>query len=80
MFKAIKEFFFGKQLPVEEAPYKIETPSFDDGVKLGPEKVEEKPAPTKKKPISKKRQFDKKPAAKKTSAKSSGKKKSEPTK
>lgn len=29
MFKAIKEFFFGKPVPAQpEAPYKIETPVF----------------------------------------------------
>lgn len=29
MFRAIKEFFFGKpQVAVEEAPYKVETPAY----------------------------------------------------
>lgn len=29
MFKAIKEFFFGKPVPTQpEAPYKVETPAF----------------------------------------------------
>ena len=29
MFKAIKEFFFGKPVPAQpEAPYKVETPAF----------------------------------------------------
>jgi hypothetical protein len=74
MFKAIKEFFTGKPVPVETpapvAEYKIEAPL----VHLGPEPtpvaeqatqaVVESIAPAKKKPVPKKA-----PAAKKTTAK-----------
>lgn len=64
MFKAIKEFFFGKAIETktEEVQYKIETPAMETPlVKLGPEKTESEPTTTKKKPAAKKQHHSRKP-------------------
>ena len=75
MFKAIKEFFFGKpQAAAPEAPYKVETPAFKPTADAAPVEavtsaVETKPA---RKPranvAAKKIAAAKKPGAKKTTA------------
>jgi hypothetical protein len=66
MFKAIKEFFFGKPQTALEAPYKVETPA---AVEVAVPVAETKPA---QKPVAnvaaKKIAAVKKPAAKKPAA------------
>ena len=72
MFKAIKEFFFGKPAATEAAPvapYKVEAPVFKPTADAAP--VEAAPAPVAKKspaPRAKKVAAVKKPAAKKPAA------------
>ena len=39
MFKAIKEFFFGKPQIMPEAPYKVETPAFKPTADAAPIEV-----------------------------------------
>jgi hypothetical protein len=84
MFKAIKEFFFGKPQTapaaaqeVSEAPYKVETPAFKPTadaapVEAAPEPAAETPVKAVRKPranvAAKKIAAAKKPAAKKTAA------------
>jgi hypothetical protein len=71
MFKAIKEFFFGKPQAVPEAPYKVETPAFKPTADAAPVEVATPVAETKpaRKPgadtVTKKIAAVKKPAAKK---------------
>jgi hypothetical protein len=76
MFKAIKEFFFGKPQAAPEAPYKVETPAFKPTADAAPVEVAapvaEAPAKPARKPranvAAKKIAAAKKPAARKPAA------------
>jgi hypothetical protein len=68
MFKAIKEFFFGKSVEQPAAPYKVEAPAFRPTADAAP--VDETPAPVKK-PVAKAKKSGggRRPAARKPAAK-----------
>ena len=75
MFKAIKEFFFGKSQAAPEAPYKVETPAFKPTADAAPvviAPVVAAPVKAVRKPranvAAKKIAAAKKPAAKKPAA------------
>ena len=74
MFKAIKEFFFGKSQAAPEAPYKVETPAFKPTADAAP--VVAAPVKPARKPranvAAKKIAAAKKPAAKKPTAPKAG--------
>jgi len=67
MFKAIKEFFFGKpQAAATEAPYKVETPAFKPTADAAP--VESVPVPAAETPVKAVRKPRANVAAKKIAA------------